>query len=157
MFILSNSKFLKTQAIYTSVPRGQLGNHLQAYSALVSLKEFYNSKKDLFFLCTETWEYLTTYFKPSKLLLPSLNKMCICKSHKGIYSKPWKWSYWTAPKDKDFIQVGIFNKTFGTLNLSLYFIYILGQDYLLEAPSWLDNIIVLISTSTIYCHNCLKI
>lgn len=117
MIILSNSKFLKTQAIYTSVPRGQLGNHLQAYSALVSLKEFYNSKKDLFFLCTETWEYLTTYFEPSKLLLPSLNQMCICKTHKGIYSKPWKWSYWTAPKDKDFIQVGIFNKTFGTLNL----------------------------------------
>ena len=98
------------QSGLTIVPRGQLGNHLYSYSLLVSLQEHYKNFK--FYLSSESWKYITKYFNSSKLLLPSINDLCLCKStDNGVYSKPFKWKFWNTKHGLDFVKVIQFQKS----------------------------------------------
>jgi len=87
----------------TIVPRGQLGNHLYSYSLLVSLQQHYKNLN--FYLSSGTWNYITKYFDSSKLLLPSINELCFCKSsYGGVYSEPLKWKFWNTEHGIDFVR-----------------------------------------------------
>ena len=91
------------QSVLTTVPRGQLGNHLHTYALLSSLQAHLPSLT--FSLSSETRAYLTTYFRAPPLLLSSIDSLCLCKSHGGVYSRPWSWSTWSSQKDQDFAEV----------------------------------------------------
>ena len=91
------------QSVLTVVPRGQLGNHLQAYALLSSLQQHYPSYQ--FYLSLETWQYLSTYFNTSKLLLQSIGKLCLCNSHRGVVSEPWRVEFRISESWADFVKV----------------------------------------------------
>ena len=91
------------QSILTVVPRGQLGNHLHAYALLSSLQQHYPSYQ--FSLASETWLYLSTYFNTSKLLLPSIDNLCLCRSHRGVASRPWNVEFRNSEPGSDFVKV----------------------------------------------------
>ena len=94
-------------SVLTTVPRGQLGNHLHSYALLSSLQAHLPSLT--FSISSETQSYLTTYFSPLHLLLSSVDSLCLCKSHRGVYSKPWAWRTWNTPRGRDFVEVLIYN------------------------------------------------
>ena len=91
------------QSILTVVPRGQLGNHLHAYALLSSLQQHYPSYQ--FSLASETRLYLSTYFNTSKLLMPSIDNLCLCKSHRGVASRPWNVEFRNSEPGTDFVKV----------------------------------------------------
>lgn len=88
--------------LLTTVPRGQLGNHLHAYALLSSLQTHYPTGQ--FYLSSSTSAYLSTYFETRHLLLPSLSQVCLCREEQGVKSRPWQWRFWNTDKDKDFVR-----------------------------------------------------
>ena len=101
---------MQFQSLFTIIPRGQLGNHLHSYALLVSLQKHFKTYH--FYLASETWQYLKTYFKIDSLLLPSLDDLCLCKSQNNIYSQPWNWNFIDAPVGSDFLEVCVIRTLF---------------------------------------------
>ena len=90
------------KTIFTTVPRGQLGNHLHAYAILVALQKQFSD--GLFLMSSETIVYLRKTFKEKNLLLDSLDQICLCRTHKGIPSIPWEWKFWDSDPEEDSVK-----------------------------------------------------
>jgi len=87
---------------FTTVPRGQLGNHLHAYALLVGLQARYPDRH--FFTSSETGQYLRRYFRMAQLLIQSIDRLCLCRTHLGVASRPWEWRFWNSGPDLDFVE-----------------------------------------------------
>ena len=97
-----------SQLVLTTVPRGQLGNHLHSYAllhALAALGPQQLQPAARFLVSSETAAFLRTYFRPGPLLVAGLDTLCLCKSHLGVYSRPWKWRTWRAEQGSDYVKV----------------------------------------------------
>ena len=108
-------------SIFTVVPRGQLGNHLHAYALISALQHHYPHHQ--FLLSSETWLYLSTYFNTSHLLAPSINKLCLCKSYRGVHSVPWNIQFWNTDSSKDFVEVCISSVVCHQMLINIKLIY----------------------------------
>jgi hypothetical protein len=57
-----------------------------------------------FFLSSQTSKYLRQYFYPDSLLVPSIEHLCLCRTHSGVASRPWEWSFWDTGFGDDFVE-----------------------------------------------------
>jgi len=83
--------------VATSVPRGQLGNHLHTYALLSALSLTSKNNKITFLLASSTWRRITKTFKSDHLLLGSIDQLCLCRNQSGLAAKVWRWSRWEEP------------------------------------------------------------
>ena len=98
------------QSYLTRLPSGQLGNHLTSYAVLSSLQTHFSSSSSSsssvhFIISQETTRYLHSYFESSKLLLPSIDQLCLCNYHHGVRSKPWDIEFWSSDTRTDHVKV----------------------------------------------------
>ena len=52
----------------------------------------------------KTFDFISEYFEPSRLLLPSLHELCMCHTVDNIDVDTFPWEYVDTPTDRDFIE-----------------------------------------------------